>query len=722
MESILKKCDGIPNQEEETEINGILNSAMNVGLTIAKDSMVGGDMNALNIMRNAGAKGSLVNLTQIVSFVGQQNIGGQRIPASLSGKTRTLPHFIENDHSAEARGFVSNGYLKGLTPAESFFHAAAGRTGIISTSIKSVTYDTAIFVIENEIPKTVKIGEWVDKHILNANEDKIERYEEMEMEYLDISLNNTVYIPTVDDYGVVSWGLISAVTRHLPTENLYNIVTEFGRTVTVAESKSLIVFNHENSKLEHKHMIDVHEGDLLPVTQFLPQFHLEIVEFNIPSHFIENPGGNKKFLCDRKHGYFLGALISSCSFIKDNVFLLKPKNGYTQNMYEDIFYVLDKLKVKGHLSEEGQLYIKSTILSKFIYKMSKNLNEIVLTSLEFKEGILDGYFSFCGICDYESKSLICEEDACPSIPEFSIINMLCNGFGIFTRLCGSQKFQIEGIFLAIMKNTVSITNDILQERINECTLIYEDCEISGSFGNICLDKIKSIEKIKSEGDKLYDLTIPSTLNFCLANGLHVADTSDTGYIQKKIGRKIEDCKAYIDGTVRIGNGRIIQFLYGDDGLNPKFLYVPKGLDFPFFVNPINISRRLNSDAIQKRIVSEKDKPRNLHDPEINLLLSFINAGVPYLKSEVIENSTNVIRIILRKLLEDEDLVIYENMIPLFCSEIKNMYEGAKIHYGEMVGLHTASFIGEPTTQMMLDSVTYETEILVRNRKELFKKL
>jgi DNA-directed RNA polymerase beta' subunit len=700
MESILGRCNGIPNAEEEAEINGILNSAMNVGLTIAKESMVGGDMNALNIMRSAGAKGSLVNLTQIVSFVGQQNIGGQRIPASLSGKTRTLPHFIENDHSAEARGFVSNGYLKGLNPTESFFHAAAGRTGIISTSIKSVTYDTNIFIIENEIPKTVKIGEWIDEHILNSDENKIERYEEMEMEYLPLS--NTIYIPTVDSHGNITWELVSAATRHLPTENLYNIVTELGREVTVAESKSLIVFNHETTKLEHKHLLDITENDYLPVTQLLPQFHLEITEFNIPSHVIENPGGNKKFLCDRNHGYFLGALIASCSFVKDNVFIIRPKTPHNINMYDDIFHVLDRLKVKGHLSNDGQLYVKSTILGKFIYKMSKNLNEIILTCLEFKEGILDGYFSFCGICDYESRSLIFEEDGCPSIPEFSIINMLCNGFGIVTRLCSPRRFQIDGIYLAIMKNTISITNDILQEKINECTLMYEDGECSEFFGNVCLDKIKSIEKIKSGGEKLYDLTIPSTLNFCLANGLHVADTSDTGYIQKKIGRKIEDCKAYIDGTVRIGNGRIIQFLYGDDGMNPKFLYVPKGLDFPFFVNPINISRRLNSDAIQKNMVSVKDKPRKLNDAEINLLLSFINAGVPYLKSDVIENSTNVTRIILRKLLEDEELIIYECMIPMFCSEIKNMYESAKIHYGEMVGLHTASFIGEPTTQMMLD--------------------
>lgn len=121
----------------EHKINNALNSVMNVGPTLAKEGMNGGDRNALNVMRQSGAKGSVVNCAQMSSFVGQQNIGGKRIEPTLSGKTRTLPHFVKGDDSPAARGFIFNCYLNGLTPSETFFHAAAGRSGISDTSNKT---------------------------------------------------------------------------------------------------------------------------------------------------------------------------------------------------------------------------------------------------------------------------------------------------------------------------------------------------------------------------------------------------------------------------------------------------------------------------------------------------------------------------------------------------------------------------------------------------------
>jgi len=121
----------------EIDISAELNSAMAVGPTLAKNSMVGDDKNALNVMRNAGAKGSVINLCQIVAFVGQQNIRGQRMPRHLSHGTRCLPCFLPGDNSMDARGFISNNYLKGLTPPQAFFHAAAGRDGVISTSMRT---------------------------------------------------------------------------------------------------------------------------------------------------------------------------------------------------------------------------------------------------------------------------------------------------------------------------------------------------------------------------------------------------------------------------------------------------------------------------------------------------------------------------------------------------------------------------------------------------------
>jgi DNA-directed RNA polymerase II subunit RPB1 len=48
-----------------------------------------------------------------------------------------LPHFIKDDYSPESKGFIENSYLQGLTPTEFFFHAMAGREGIIDTAVKT---------------------------------------------------------------------------------------------------------------------------------------------------------------------------------------------------------------------------------------------------------------------------------------------------------------------------------------------------------------------------------------------------------------------------------------------------------------------------------------------------------------------------------------------------------------------------------------------------------
>ena len=83
----------------------------------------------------AGSKGSFINISQMSACVGQQSVEGKRIPFGF--RHRTLPHFTKDDFSPEARGFVENSYLRGLTPQEFFFHAMAGREGLIDTAVKT---------------------------------------------------------------------------------------------------------------------------------------------------------------------------------------------------------------------------------------------------------------------------------------------------------------------------------------------------------------------------------------------------------------------------------------------------------------------------------------------------------------------------------------------------------------------------------------------------------
>jgi DNA-directed RNA polymerase II subunit RPB1 len=84
-----------------------------------------------------------------------------------------------------------------------------------------------------------------------------------------------------------------------------------------------------------------------------------------------------------------------------------------------------------------------------------------------------------------------------------------------------------------------------------------------------MDKIIEINPISPDNyPKMYDLTIPSTFNFGLANGLQVRDTADTGYIQRQLIKSMEDLTVQHDGTVRDANNNIVQYHYGEDGVNP----------------------------------------------------------------------------------------------------------------------------------------------------------
>ncbi|KAH8728409.1 hypothetical protein GQ44DRAFT_702263 [Phaeosphaeriaceae sp. PMI808] len=117
----------------ESKAQKFLNEGREGGGTAAQNSLR--DFNNVVQTVISGSKGSTVNISQMVSLVGQQAVEGQRIPFGF--KYRTLPHFTKDDYSPEARGFVENSYLRGLTPAEFFFHAMAGREGLIDTAVKT---------------------------------------------------------------------------------------------------------------------------------------------------------------------------------------------------------------------------------------------------------------------------------------------------------------------------------------------------------------------------------------------------------------------------------------------------------------------------------------------------------------------------------------------------------------------------------------------------------
>ena len=131
---IFENKSGRTDEEEfEMQVNNILNRASNDAGRIGRDSLR--QDNRFVVMVNAGSKGSELNISQMISCLGQQNVDGKRIPYGF--QDRTLPHFTKYDDSPGARGFVESSFISGLSPTELFFHAMGGRVGLIDTAVKT---------------------------------------------------------------------------------------------------------------------------------------------------------------------------------------------------------------------------------------------------------------------------------------------------------------------------------------------------------------------------------------------------------------------------------------------------------------------------------------------------------------------------------------------------------------------------------------------------------
>ncbi|MEK6942769.1 MAG: DNA-directed RNA polymerase subunit A' [Nanoarchaeota archaeon] len=117
----------------ELRILEVLNKARNeTGRTVANFA---DKSTHTMVMAESGARGNLLNLAQMASCVGQQAMRGKRIEKGFKG--RTLSHFKEGDLSPDAKGFISNGFKNGLTPAEFFFGSMTGRDSLMDTALRT---------------------------------------------------------------------------------------------------------------------------------------------------------------------------------------------------------------------------------------------------------------------------------------------------------------------------------------------------------------------------------------------------------------------------------------------------------------------------------------------------------------------------------------------------------------------------------------------------------
>lgn len=111
----------------------ILNKCRGEAEKITRDNL--DPNNSINTMVTSGSKGNPSNIVQLISMLGQQEVEGSWIGEQFY--RRTLPHFHKDCLTPESHGFIENSFMSGLGPSEYWFHAAAGRVGVISKAIKT---------------------------------------------------------------------------------------------------------------------------------------------------------------------------------------------------------------------------------------------------------------------------------------------------------------------------------------------------------------------------------------------------------------------------------------------------------------------------------------------------------------------------------------------------------------------------------------------------------
>jgi DNA-directed RNA polymerase beta' subunit/intein/homing endonuclease len=856
----------------EREIIGILNETTNqvgkIGL-----SQIDEKSNRMLNMVKSGSKGKETNVAQIIACVGQQNVDGRRINYGFTD--RTLPHFTKYDDGPDARGFVENSFISGLSPQEVFFHAMGGREGLIDTAVKSVTGDSPIIVIEDGVSKYVTIGEWVDAKIDDpANKHLVEQFgpEDMNMEMLGVP--DGLYIPACDEVGNVAWGKLTNVSRHDPGENLFEVTTESGRSLVVTASKSLIVWR--NGKFEKIFTPLAEVGDCLPLIMNLPtppvvtkyidmtkyfpkteyvygtDFHLATrmmkeaqgSKFHIPKGWWEQNNGvaftvpypNKarfqrvnsgrsntenikegflypysatrccshfpeKFELNMENGIFIGLFLAdgNANIPSGCIGITKEEESvraWMRNWFDNYGIThRDTVKIVPE-NDEGLIVGKTTTLvgstrlwGQFLtaildtHAKSKHIPDVAFTaSDEFVLGLLNGYFSGDGCV---AKNFISVSSASYKLIEG--ISALCARIGVVTKITRHQPtttnlrgnfkpsvvntLKIQSKWVHVFASKINLINAPKQEKLQKLLQLVPKKQYQVS-NNCVLDPIKEIRvlpqaDVQTKYKKVYDVTVPELGTFSLANLINVMNTSDTGYIERRLVKAMEDVKIYYDNTVRNAGGSIIQYIYGEDGMDGSKIETQfvSSVDMNTIDIELNhhlrkgdrLQHHLTDKAVKeitqttyerctqhyKQIVEDKfflinrvfngSKSAAIKFPIPfdriikNAYSRLSNAGIKGMKSDMspdyildaidnlstslyikdTEQGTMFFQILLRLYLSPKKILLEyhftRDVFDWIVSQIQQYYKEAIAQPGEMVGIVAAQTIGEMGTQMTLDS-------------------
>lgn len=207
-------------------------------------------------------------------------------------------------------------------------------------------------------------------------------------------------------------------------------------------------------------------------------------------------------------------------------------------------------------------------------------------------------------------------------------------------------------------------------------------------------------------------------------------TAETGYMQRRLMKALEDLCVQYNYTVTTSNGEILQFLYGDDSIDPMLMDEGGVVNLTRLLNYVKSATNRNTKEGERNItqLEMKEMIKNLFNDKNedyflkdnsqkldlsiykdmkSLPISFKDILKDFLNNEYeklinctssYENSSEHIK----KYMSNNSLSIFSYpQFNLFLKLAIEKYNKSKIIPGEAVGAVAAQSIGEPGTQMTL---------------------
>ncbi|CAN8065151.1 unnamed protein product [Agarophyton chilense] len=181
-------------------------------------------------------------------------------------------------------------------------------------------------------------------------------------------------------------------------------------------------------------------------------------------------------------------------------------------------------------------------------------------------------------------------------------------------------------------------------------------------------------------------------------------TAETGYMQRRLVKALEDLSVQYDSTVRSSDGAVVQMCYGDDGLDPLQMETDIG-------KPVNFERTL--DAVTCALKDEVDpvlSPFELdfqgeelvNDLKEDLLdAKLLPNGEKEENKGGLDHCITQVAEFLKKKSKQGNFILRRSQVKEFLRQVQAKTRRAAIEPGTAVGAISAQSIGEPGTQMTL---------------------